>query len=186
MKYTFKELVDLPRLQELTDELYKATGIPSSFASINGEILTGSGWQKICTDFHRQNPESSKKCIESDVNIRKKLYDGDSFVVYECPHGLIDAVSPILIEGKHVANLLSGQILMVPPDKSKEDFFRRQAQKFGFDEAEYIKAFHEIPIFPEENFRAALSFLSKLTLFVAHLGLRRLRELEAMEKLSNF
>ncbi len=45
MKYTFKDLVDLPRLQALTDELYKATGIPASFATIDGEILTGSGWQ---------------------------------------------------------------------------------------------------------------------------------------------
>jgi ligand-binding sensor protein len=185
MKYSFKELVDLPRLQELTDELYKATGIPSSFATTDGETLTGSGWQRICMDFHRINPLSQKKCIESDVNIRKKLYDGESFVIYECPHGLIDAISPVLIEGKHVANLFSGQILMVPPDKSKEDFFRKQARKFEFDEAEYIKAFNEIPIFPEENFRAALSFLSKLAVFVAHLGLRRLRELEAMEKLSN-
>ena len=183
MKYTFKELVDLPRLQDLTDELYIATGIPASFAATDGEVLTGSGWQRICTDFHRINPLSRQKCIESDVNIRKKLYDGDSFVVYECPHGLHDAISPVLIEGKHVANILSGQILIVPPDKSKEDFFRKQAQRFGFNEEEYIKAFHEIPVFPEENFRAALSFLSKLTIFVAQLGLRRLRELEAMTKL---
>jgi ligand-binding sensor protein len=183
MKYTFKDLVDLPRLQELTDELYKATGIPSSFATTDGEILTGSGWQRICTDFHRINPLSRQKCIESDVNIRKKLYEGDSFVVYECPHGLTDAILPVLIEGRHIANILSGQILMLPPDKLKEDFFRKQAQTFGFDEEEYIKAFHEIPVFPEKNFRAALSFLSKLTIFVAQLGLRRLRELEAMAKL---
>lgn len=184
MKYTFKDLIDLPRLQELTDELYNATGIPSSFATTDGEILTGSGWQRICTDFHRVNPLSRQKCIDSDINIRKKLYEGDSFVIYECPHGLTDAILPVLIEGRHIANLLSGQILMLPPDKSKEDFFRKQAQKFGFDEEEYIKAFHEIPVFPEETFRAALSFLSKLTIFVAQLGLRRMRELESIAKLS--
>jgi ligand-binding sensor protein len=183
MKYTFKDLVDLQRLQELTDELYKATGIPSTFATTDGEILTGSGWQRICTDFHRINPLSRQKCIESDINIRKKLYEGNSFVVYECPHGLTDAILPVLIEGRHIANILSGQILMLPPDKLKEDFFRKQAQKFGFDEEEYIKAFHEIPVFPEENFKAALSFLSKLTIFVAQFGLRRLRDIEAMAKL---
>ena len=184
MKYSFKELVDLKKLQELTDELYTATAIPASFATTKGEILTGSGWQKICTDFHRKNPLSQNRCTKSDANIRKKLYEGSPFIVYECPHGLIDAVAPILIEGKHVANLLSGQIFMVPPDKTKEDFFREQAQTYGYDETEYISALYEVPVFSEEKFTAALSFLSKLAEFVADLGLRKLRELKTMEKLS--
>ena len=185
MKYSFKELVDLKKLQELTDELYTATSIPSSFATTKGEILTGSGWQRICTDFHRKNPLSRNRCTKSDADIRKKLYEGSPFIVYECPHGLTDAVAPILIEGKHAANLLSGQIFMVPQDKTKEDFFREQAQKYGYDEAEYINAFYEVPVFSEEKFTAALSFLSKLAEFVADMGLKRLHELRAIEKLSD-
>lgn len=184
MKYTFTDLVNLTRLQELTDELYNAAGIPSSFSTIEGKILTGSGWQRICTDFHRKYPSSRKRCTESDINIRKKLYEGDMFVVYECPHGLIDAVAPVLIEGKHVANLLSGQVFMTPPNIKKEDFFRQQARQYGYDETEYIKALYDVPVFPEEKFSAALSFLSKLADMVANLGLRRLRELKALEKLS--
>ena len=69
MKYTFKELIDVPKLQELTDELYTATSIPSTIVAMDGEILTGSGWQKICTDFHRKHPQIEKECIESDTNI---------------------------------------------------------------------------------------------------------------------
>ncbi|MBT3260096.1 MAG: histidine kinase, partial [Deltaproteobacteria bacterium] len=57
MKYTFKELIDVPKLQELTDELHIATSIPSAIIAMDGEILTGSGWQKICTDFHRKHPQ---------------------------------------------------------------------------------------------------------------------------------
>jgi len=183
MKYKFQDLVDLAKLQELTDELYNAAAIPSSFSTIDGQILTGSGWQRICTDFHRKHPLSLEKCIQSDTNLRKKLYEGDMFVVYQCPHGLVDAVAPILIEGKHVANLLSGQVFLAPPDKAKEEFFREQARQYGYNEAEYIKAFHEVPVFSEKKFMAALSFLSKLADVVANLGLRRLRELKAMDKL---
>jgi len=40
---------------------------------MDGEILTGSGWQKICTDFHRKHPEIEKECIESDTTIRREL-----------------------------------------------------------------------------------------------------------------
>jgi len=43
MKYKFKDLVDVNLLQELTDELYTSTGIPSAIITMEGEILTGSG-----------------------------------------------------------------------------------------------------------------------------------------------
>ena len=183
MKYTFKELIDVPKLQELTDELYTATSIPSAIVAMDGEILTGSGWQKICTDFHRKHPQIEKECIESDTNIRTKLADGEPFVIYKCPRGLVDASSPIIIDGEHVANVFSGQVFLESRDETTERFFREQARKFGFDEAEYIKAFKKVPIFEEEKFRAGISFLAKLAQSTADNGLTRLRELEAMEAL---
>ena len=73
MKYSFKELIDVPKLQELTDELYIAASIPSAVVTMDGEVLTGSGWQRICTDFHRQHSQIEKECIESDTKIREAL-----------------------------------------------------------------------------------------------------------------
>jgi len=183
MKYTFKELVDIPALQDLTDELYSYTGIPSAIITMDGEILTGSGWQKICTDFHRKNPQTEKECIDSDMKIRKMISDGEEFVIYECPRGLVDAASPIIIEGEHVANVFVGQLFTEPPTKAKEQFFRQQAKKFGFDEEAYIEAFRSIPVLTEEKFRAALSFLSKFAQFLAKLGLARAHELHITEAL---
>ena len=183
MKYTFKELIDVPKLQELTDELYTATSIPSAIVAMDGEIITGSGWQKICTDFHRKHPQIEKECIESDTIIRKKLDDSEPFVIYKCPRGMVDASSPIIIAGEHVANVFSGQVFLESCDETTERFFREQARKFGFDEAEYIKAFKKVPIFEEEKFRAGISFLAKLAQSITDNGLTRLRELEAMEAL---
>ena len=106
MKYTFKELIDVPKLQELTNELYMATSIPSAIITMEGEVLTGSGWQRICTEFHRQHTQIEKECIKSDIKIRKKLDEGESFAAYKCPRGLVDASSPVIMEGEHVANVL--------------------------------------------------------------------------------
>ena len=183
MKYTFKELIDVPKLQELTDELYIAASIPSAIIAMDGEILTGSGWQKICTDFHRKHPQIEKECIKSDTNIRTTLADGEPFAIYKCPRGLVDASSPVIIDGEHVANVFSGQVFLEPLDETTKQFFREQARKFGFDETEYIKAFKEVPIFTEKKFRAGISFLAKLAQLIADMGLTRLRELEAMETL---
>ena len=183
MKYNFKDLVNVTKLQELTDELYNAASIPSAIISIDGEVLTGSGWQRICMNFHRQHPQIEKECIESDTKIRKQLDRGEPYAIYKCPRGLVDASSPVIIAGEHVVNVFAGQIFLEPPDETTEQYFREQAKKFGFDESEYIKAFKEIPVFTKEEFRAVLKFLSILAQVIAKMGLTRLSELESTEKL---
>jgi PAS domain S-box-containing protein len=181
MQYAFKDLIDVDKLQELTDELYEAASIPSSIITMDGEILTGSGWQEICTEFHRKHPLIEQECVESDTKIRKKLDLGEPFVIYQCPRGLVDASSPIVIAGKHVANVFSGQVFLKPPDQETEKFFREQARKYNFDETAYMRAFRNIPVFTEKRFRSGLSFLAKLARLIAEMGLRRLNELEAVD-----
>ncbi|MCP4724621.1 MAG: PAS domain S-box protein, partial [bacterium] len=181
MKYRFRELVDIPSLQELTDELYKATSIPSAIVDMEGDILTGSGWQRICTEFHRKHPEIEKDCIESDTRIREQLDKGESYAIYKCPRGLVDASSPVIIDGEHVANVFIGQLFFEPPDAETERLFREQAKKFGLDEEKYIEAYHEVPVYPEVRFRSALSFLSKFAQLVASIGLTRMKEKIAEE-----
>ncbi len=180
MKYSFKELVDVEKLQGLTNELYLAAAIPSAIISIEGEILTSSEWQRICGDFHRKHPQTEKECIKSDVGIREELDNGKPFVIYKCPRGLYDASAPIVIAGEHVASVFAGQVFLDPPDETTEKEFRQQAREFGFDETDYIKAFWEVPVIPKDRFKAALSFLSNLSKIIADMGLVRLRELEAM------
>jgi len=183
MKYRFQDLVDIQALQELTDDLYRATGIPSAVITMDGEMLTGSGWQRICLEFHRQHPRTLKECIESDTRIREGLEAGEKFVLYECPRGLVDASSPVVIDGVHMANVFSGQLFLSPPDEAKIAFFREQARRFGFDEDDYLRAVREVRIFTPERFRAALRFLSRLAELVAGMGLTRKKELEAVEEL---
>ena len=183
MKYSFKELVDIPKLQKLTDKLFAATSIPSSIIAMDGEILTRSGWRTICTDFHRKHPEIEKECIESDIKIRKTLKEGEPFVIYKCPRGLVDASAPVIIEGEHVANVFSGQVFLSPPDDTTENFFREQARKFGFDETKYLEAYKEIPVLTEAKFHSGVSFLTSLAEMAVDLGLSRIRELETLAAL---
>jgi ligand-binding sensor protein len=66
---------------------------------------------------------------------------------------LVDASSPVIIEGEHVANVFARQIFLEAPDETKAQFFREQARECGFDKTEHINAFKEIPTFTEKRFR---------------------------------
>ncbi len=183
MKKSFQELVDLSKLQELTDEFYRAFSIPSSIMDLNGNILTRSGWQKICSDFHRKHPKTQKACIDIEIKVRKQLDEGTPYAVYKCPQGLVDGMTPIEIDGETVANVIAGQVMLEKPTEATMQFFRQQAAKYGFDEKEYLDALKKVPILTEKEFRSALSFLVKLARVFAEIGSMRLREIESSESL---
>jgi len=180
VKHSFSELVDVKRIQELADLFYKATGIPSAVIDPDGIVITGSGWQPICTAFHRVHPEARDRCIESDTVIANQIESGRKYTVYRCRNGLIDAATPILIEGEHVANLFTGQFLFTPPDP---DFFREQARRFGFDEDEYLDAAANIPVIDEEKLLPILDYLAALAEVVGDMGIRRIRHREIEQAL---
>ena len=155
-------------------------GIAAAIIDLEGEVLVGSRWQRICTDFHRVNERTCEKCIESDTQLANELQQGKRFSIYRCRNGLTDAASPIVIEGKHLANAFVGQFLLEPPNL---EFFRRQAVTYGFEEMAYLDALSEVPIVGKKNLPAILNFLTTFAEMVAMTGLDQLRQIEAEEML---
>ncbi len=178
MKYTFRELVDTAVLGTMLERLYAATNIPSAIIDMEGNVLSGAGWQRICTQFHRIHPEARKLCVASDVHIAEEISKGQPYAVYQCPHGLVDSSCPVVIEGKHVANVFTGQMLHAVPDAVSRERFRRQAKRYGFDVDDYLRALDEVPVYPIEKHQAILEFLSGFARQVAGMGLANLRALE--------
>ena len=134
-------------------------GIAAAIIDLDGNVIAQARWKRICTKFHRVNEETCQRCIESDTSLANQLAAGEKTTVYHCLNGLADAASPILIDGKHVANAFVGQFLVAVPD---EDVFRTQARKFGFDEEDYINALREVPVISEDRLPGILTLLTGL------------------------
>jgi len=177
--YTLKDLLDIPRLRELLDSLDEIHSMPSAIIDIHGNVLTATAWQDICTKFHRINPETEKKCIESDTHIGTELDKQMSHVVYRCPMGLVDSATPIIIEGKHLGNVFTGQLFLEPPDEAQ---FIEQARCYGFNENEYLEAMRKVPFFTEEKLHNNLTFIHSLAQMLAEQGLQNKRLLESEER----
>ena len=120
------------------DEFYKLTNIGIGIIDLKGNVLVGTGWQDICTKFHRVHPETAKHCLESDTILTEGVEPG-TCRTYLCKNNLRDIATPIVAGGKHIGNLFLGQFLY---EDEKRDYalFREQARRYGFDEKEYIAA----------------------------------------------
>jgi len=174
------ELVDLDELQALFSTFCESVAIAAAIIDLDGQVLVSSRWQPACTNFHRINPESCARCIESDTELALKLQDGQDFTMYKCKNGMTDCASPIIVEGQHLANVFIGQFHLGPPDM---EFFRKQAQQFGYPEAEYLQAIADAPIADETRLPVILSFLTGFARMVSTMSLARRRADEAQQLL---
>ena len=156
MKYKLQDLIDMAQFQVLQDRLNEIYSFPSSIIDNDGNILTATAWQDICTKFHRQNKESEKECIKSDQYIVSHLAEANPAASYCCPHGLIDNATPIIIEGEHLGNFFTGQFFLEKPDL---EFFKKQAVKYGFDQEAYLEAVRRVPIWTKEQLNSYLFFI---------------------------
>ncbi len=170
--YNLAYVLPLDQMQWLLDSFCDAVGVASALIDLEGNVLVGAHWQRICTDFHRANATTCARCIESDTVLASQLAEGEHFSVYRCRNGLVDAAAPIIIEGHHVANAFVGQFLLESPD---EAFFRQQTHEYNFDETSYLEALAQVPIVPRYKLPAILSFLSSFARLVTTMGLERLR-----------
>lgn len=174
------DLVDLDELQRLFSAFCESVGIAAAIIDLDAKVLASSRWQRACTDFHRVNPDSCARCIESDTELALKLQDGQDYTMYKCKNGMTDCASPIIVEGHHLANVFIGQFHLGPPDL---EFFRQQARQFGYPEADYLKAIAEAPVADEKRLPAILGFLSGFARMVSTMSLARRRADAAQQRL---
>ena len=175
MEYRLEDIIDIPLLQDLQEKLNVIYSFPSAIIDNDGKILTAVAWQDVCTKFHRSNPLCEKECIKSDQYILEHLHEAKPAVSYECPHGMIDNATPIIIDGKHYGNFFTGQFFLEEPNL---EFFKKQAVKYGFDVKAYLEAVGKAPIWSKEKLFQYLDFIKGFIEIIAGIGLKQIKERE--------
>jgi PAS domain S-box-containing protein len=175
----FPEVVDIGELRGLCESFTALTGAVMAIVDLEGNVLISTGWQEICTRFHRAHPAAALRCRESDTILAGRLKEGEGYKLYQCQNGLVDVAVPIRVDGEHVANFFTGQFLLAAPDKA---YFVHQAEEFGFEKDAYLEALSRVPIFSESQVKAMAGFFSRLTHLIGKMGIARKRLEEANEK----
>ena len=175
-----EDIIDAKRLQRLMDDFFLLTNMGIGIIDIRGKILVATGWQDICTRFHRVNPETCKHCRESDFELTQGIEPG-TFKEYRCKNNLWDIATPIHIGGKHLGNIFLGQFFYTD-DEIDYEAFRAQARKYGFDEADYIAALDRAPRWTRERVSATMRFYTDLAGLVSNLSYGNIKLARALEE----
>ncbi len=175
-KYSINDLVDMSKLRKIFQMFTDTTGFTIGFLDHPGlNILIATGWRDICTKHHRLCPRAAQNCLKSNKHLLDQLTEQGKIVVEECDNGLVDCAMPIMIKGKHVASLATGQLFLKTPDLNR---FRQQARVFGIDEVEYLESLSQIPVVSEQNLRNITGFLGEIAGIVSELGYANLEARE--------
>ena len=175
---SLEDIFDVPALQRMMDELYRLTNITSAILDMKGKVLVASGWQDICTKFHRVNPETCRHCLESDTMLTGDIAPG-TVKSYFCRNHLRDIATPLIVGGTHMGNFFLGQFLY-DDDPRNEDTFREQARRYGFDEKEYLAAYDRIPVFSHEKVEVLISFYRQVSELISTLSYGKIKLARAL------
>ena len=167
------DIVDVQAVQEMMDYMYRLTDIGVAVLDLRGKVLVSTGWQDICTKFHRVHPSTSKNCIESDVELSSGVKPGE-FKLYKCKNNMWDIVTPIVIGETHMGNLFLGQFFFDDevPDR---DFFLSQAVKYGFDEEAYLDALDHVPRWSRDTVNHVMNFYARFSNLISTLSYSNLK-----------
>ena len=167
-KNSIEELIDISKLEEIFTKFSKLTGYTTGFIKQDTrDVLISSGWKDICKTFHRGSDSSAYICKESNAALTQNLKESHQISMKECQHGMVDGATPVIIDGEHLADIFSGQVLFNKPDIEK---FKLGANKFGYDTDAYLKALEDVKIVSQEKLQEVLDFLSSIAKIIAEIG----------------
>jgi signal transduction histidine kinase len=177
------EIVDVKLLQSLIDDVYAIVNIPMGIIDMKGKMLAGVGGQDICRTFHRVHPDTCKNCVESNTRLTAGVAPGE-FKLYKCKNNMWDIATPLIICNQHVGNIFSGQFVFddEPPDV---EFFRTQAQQYGFNEEQYLAALEAVPRLSREHVNTCMTFLTKLAHMISQNGYNSLVAVSSQQSLAH-
>ncbi len=103
-----RDVIDVEAIQDLMDSFYEITKVGVAIVDNMGNILVATGWQEVCTKFHRQHPIAGKHCMESDTMLSSDILPG-TFKIYKCKNHMWDMATPIMAGNKKIGNVFLGQ-----------------------------------------------------------------------------
>ncbi len=165
-------IFDMERVQAIQDAFAKATGTGSIITAPDGKPLTRpSNFSPLCSRM-RSLPESQQLCIRSGSRMPLNVSDGPFINRCQCL-GFWDGGTKIMLNGKHVANWLIGQVR--DSTLSVEEMLAG-AEILGLDRETFSRELEKVPAMSREQFEVICSSLHLLAGQLSRLVLQNVQQ----------
>lgn len=164
MSQELSHILDLTGFQKLLDGFHELTGISAVLVDDTGNILASNIKTTLCSRFYDMDSNQSLLCRLHRGALQQMTPQTYTPRITRCPHGLSNAVEPIIIQGKTQGALILGQVFLEEPDISS---YRKEATYFGFDPELFIQELRSVPVLNTQQFEQAIQHMRNL---VSYLG----------------
>jgi AraC-like DNA-binding protein/ligand-binding sensor protein len=167
---TFDDLVRLPLVEYYEAAFRKATGVSLRIVPPDGTIPSlsfGASGNGFC-GLLASTPTGCTTCLQAETRVRRRAASKLVAQQIYCYAGMTVVAVPVIIGGRHVATLLSGQVFRREP--TERDFAMVMKMLGGNLDADWEKkarkAYFDTPVVIADRFQATLQLLN---VFAQHL-----------------
>lgn len=149
------DIIDLRFLQEFQDTFAKSVNMACLIVGDDGAITNPSNFSDACI-LIRSISSGIGKCSGCHVKWGNLSAEKKEPIIHNCHLGLTAFSVPILLDGKHIATIMGGQVFTAKPN---EEYFKQIAYDLGIDDNQYLEAIRKIRIVPLEEVKKAVQLL---------------------------
>ena len=180
-KYSFEDLFDIQKIEELQDAIAKAVGVGIQMLTPDWRALTKNSIAcEFCSKVVRSSEQGRLNCKMSDGLIGRPNKEGP--VIAPCRSaGLLDAGASIIIGDTHVASWLLGQVRDADNLITEEEG-RKRAQELGIDPDWYWEELCKVPAMTKEQFTNVVNLVYVVANQLSQLGLKNYLQNEEIRR----
>jgi len=154
-----------------------ATGLPLTLLPASGNSKSGAPPTIFCVDGC-MGPGSGKLCQEGLLDAEHRAAEAGHAMHCQCPAGLVKLVTPVMINHRHVGNLLAGPFSVGTLDARQLQRWKNQLRKWGLQSrlAGLRASWQSTPKISAEKLEAVKTLLEMFAQYLAECGQRLLLE----------
>lgn len=173
-KLNLENLIDPQLLKRLLDSFTIATNLLVSVTDTNGNCVVSSqaSKKKFCSLV--KECSGSQLCQKSYKDAGEQAAKWNEPYIFRCHAGLIVWACPVFSNKKHIANLISGQVLMWQQDDYFSYEIKSLATRLKLDEKALLESMQELKIISAPEVQSAADLLSVTANYLSQGGLHLL------------
>ena len=178
---------DKKELLVLLQDFYELTGLRTVvFDEWGVDVLSYPSDLPAFCQLVRATPEGALGCRLCDQKACRQARQERKTLIYPCHAGLIEAITPIQVDGVVVGYLLLSHIVQGADEDAEWCRARELCRKYGIAEEDLSKAYRQLPRTPYRILRAAGDLLSFSAQALCQAQMARLVPGSLKERLNHF